>query len=242
MGHVTRIAPRTAVSGPRLAVRAVIVVRGRLLLVNAYPGEASDLWCAPGGGAERGHEPRRQPACARCARRPASRIRAGAAPRPSRSSTTPTTGFHQVDLIYPARLAGPAEAAVLRDPAGVVNRLRWVDAGRARRGCGSSPTACARLAFGPAGAPVHRRPRARWRPDARSGVGRSRPKCLVEQVVDHRPVLVAVARGRRSRSPCRCRPSSSGPSGRPSFLTRKLARIVSSSESWVPATVEVSAL
>ena len=25
-----------------------------MLLVNAYPGEASDLWCAPGGGAEAG--------------------------------------------------------------------------------------------------------------------------------------------------------------------------------------------
>ena len=39
---------------PRLAVRALIVERGRLLLVNAYPPDAaSDLWCAPGGGVER---------------------------------------------------------------------------------------------------------------------------------------------------------------------------------------------
>ena len=36
-------------SPPRVAVRAVLVVRGRVLLVNAYPGEASDLWVPPGG-------------------------------------------------------------------------------------------------------------------------------------------------------------------------------------------------
>jgi len=42
------------VSGPRLAVRAVVMQAGRVLVVNAYPGEESDLWCAPGGGVERG--------------------------------------------------------------------------------------------------------------------------------------------------------------------------------------------
>lgn len=36
----------------RIATRAVIVKDARLLLVNAYPVEQSDLWCAPGGGAE----------------------------------------------------------------------------------------------------------------------------------------------------------------------------------------------
>ena len=44
----------TMTRGPRLAVRAVIKRAGRLLIVNAYPGEVSDLWCAPGGGVERG--------------------------------------------------------------------------------------------------------------------------------------------------------------------------------------------
>ena len=41
-------------SGVRLAVRALVLDAGRLLLVNAYPGEQSDLWCAPGGGVEAG--------------------------------------------------------------------------------------------------------------------------------------------------------------------------------------------
>ena len=41
-------------TGPRLAARAVILHENRLLLVNAWPGNKSDLWCAPGGGVERG--------------------------------------------------------------------------------------------------------------------------------------------------------------------------------------------
>lgn len=36
----------------RLATRALILRDQRLLLVNAYPDGKSDLWCAPGGGAE----------------------------------------------------------------------------------------------------------------------------------------------------------------------------------------------
>ena len=39
---------------PRVAVRGIILHENRLLLVNAYPGDESDLWCAPGGGAEPG--------------------------------------------------------------------------------------------------------------------------------------------------------------------------------------------
>jgi len=39
---------------PRLAVRAVILHEGRLLMVNAYPDGQSDLLCAPGGGVETG--------------------------------------------------------------------------------------------------------------------------------------------------------------------------------------------
>ncbi|MBF9034177.1 NUDIX domain-containing protein [Rhodobacterales bacterium HKCCE2091] len=40
--------------GPRLAVRGLLLLDDRLLLVNAWPDDRSDLWCAPGGGVERG--------------------------------------------------------------------------------------------------------------------------------------------------------------------------------------------
>ena len=35
---------------PRIATRAVIIQDNALLMVNAFPGNTSDLWCAPGGG------------------------------------------------------------------------------------------------------------------------------------------------------------------------------------------------
>ncbi|MEJ6394059.1 NUDIX hydrolase [Gymnodinialimonas sp. 2305UL16-5] len=36
----------------RLAVRGLLLVDNRLMLVNAWPGGTSDLLCAPGGGVE----------------------------------------------------------------------------------------------------------------------------------------------------------------------------------------------
>ncbi|MFT7254704.1 MAG: 8-oxo-dGTP diphosphatase [Paracoccaceae bacterium] len=39
---------------PRLAVRGLLLIDNKLLLVNAWPGGRGDLWCAPGGGVNRG--------------------------------------------------------------------------------------------------------------------------------------------------------------------------------------------
>jgi ADP-ribose pyrophosphatase YjhB (NUDIX family) len=138
-------------SAPRVAVRAVLVVRGRVLLVNAYPGEQSDLWVPPGGGAEAGvglHDNLVREV----------REETGLAIRPGRllglsEFHNPATGFHQVDLLFRARLAGPEEA-VLADPAGVVNRLRWAseeELGSLRVKPGILP----RVAFRPRQAPLH---------------------------------------------------------------------------------------
>ena len=139
-------------TGPRLAVRAVVLDAGRLLVVNAYPGEESDLWCIPGGGAERGRSLgdnlRREVA-----------EETGLAIEPGRLLAVsefhdPEKGFHQVDLIYAAHLAGAADVAVLRDPVGVVNRLRWVDADALSR-LRFKPDSLAHLAFGPEGPVVY---------------------------------------------------------------------------------------
>lgn len=131
--------------GPRLAVRAVIVAGGRLLLVNAYPGEESDLWCAPGGGVERGQslgdnlirEVREETGLA---------IRVGPL-LGIEEFADPASGFHQVEILIRARLADRPEAAVLADPERVVNRLCWVgrdEIGRLR----VKPDSLAALAFG----------------------------------------------------------------------------------------------
>jgi ADP-ribose pyrophosphatase YjhB (NUDIX family) len=140
------------VSGPRLAVRALLLDAGRLLLVNAYPGDESDLWCVPGGGVERGlsleENLRRE-----------VREETGFEIAPGRLLCVsefhdPAADFHQVDLIYAARLLGPAQGATLLDPDGVVNRLRWVDAAELAA-LRFKPDSLAQLAFGPEGPVVH---------------------------------------------------------------------------------------
>lgn len=132
--------------GPRLAVRAVIVAGGRLLLVNAYRGQESDLWCAPGGGVERG-----QSLAENLIREVYEET--GLSIRVSRllgieEFANPISGFHQVEILLRAGLKDTAEAAVLADPEGVVNRLRW--AGRDEiGGLRVKPDSLPRLAFGP---------------------------------------------------------------------------------------------
>lgn len=110
--------------GLRLAVRALLLHEGRLLLVNAWPGRQSDLWCAPGGGVEQGsslpdnlmrevHE------------ETGLRIAVGA-PCLVNEFHDPASGFHQVDVYFRASLKGGALSAQWSDPAGIVNRRRFV--------------------------------------------------------------------------------------------------------------------
>lgn len=110
--------------GPRMAVRAVIVRQGRLLIVNAYPGDESDLWCAPGGGVVRGsslpanleREVHEETGIA---------IRVGA-PCLVNEFHDPDSGFHQVDVYFRARVVAMPKGADWTDPEGIVTRRRWV--------------------------------------------------------------------------------------------------------------------
>jgi 8-oxo-dGTP diphosphatase len=108
---------------PRLAVRALILLGDRLLLVNAYPGGQSDLWCAPGGGVERG------------AALPANLIRevmeetglaiAVGDPALVNEFHDPASGFHQVDLYFRCTvIAGQIDPA-WQDPQGIVTARRF---------------------------------------------------------------------------------------------------------------------
>ncbi len=108
---------------PRLAVRAAILANDRLLMVNAYPGHGSDLWCLPGGGVEPGQS------------LPENLMREVAeetgltitvsAPILINEFHDPDSGFHQVELIFRAALSTDS-AITLHDPEGVVNRFCWV--------------------------------------------------------------------------------------------------------------------
>jgi 8-oxo-dGTP pyrophosphatase MutT (NUDIX family) len=105
-------------------VRGLILHDARLLLVNAYPGDESDLWCAPGGGVEPGtslpenlvREVREETGLS---------VEVGALALVNEFHD-PATGFHQVDLFFRCRALSVAIPERWRDPEGIVNRHRFV--------------------------------------------------------------------------------------------------------------------
>jgi len=107
---------------PRLAVRAAILKDDRLLVVNAYPGQVSDLWCLPGGGVEPGQS-LPENLVREVAEETGLRIKVSAMILVNEFHD-PGTGFHQVDLIFRATVQNDA-GILLDDPEGVVNRFRW---------------------------------------------------------------------------------------------------------------------
>ncbi len=107
----------------RLAVRAVIVERGRLLLVNAYPGAESDLWCAPGGGVEP-HVSLPGNLAREVFEETGLAVDVGA-PCLVNEFHDPGGSYHQVDLFFRCRIAAGTLDDGWRDPEGVVHRRRF---------------------------------------------------------------------------------------------------------------------
>ena len=109
---------------PRLAVRALILHENRLLLVNAYPGGRSDLWCAPGGGAEPG-----QSLPDNLAREiheeTGLTVRVGT-PCLVNEFHDPDSDFHQVDVYFRCTLIAGDPDGDWTDPEGIVSMRRWV--------------------------------------------------------------------------------------------------------------------
>lgn len=132
-------------SGLRLAVRAVIVEAGRLLLVNAYPGAQSDLWCAPGGGVEP-HASLPENLAREVYEETGLAVRIGA-PLAVSEFHDPGRDFHQVELFFAAGIAEGAPSASWADTEGVVNRFRWA-AKADMAGLRFKPDILPELAFG----------------------------------------------------------------------------------------------
>jgi ADP-ribose pyrophosphatase YjhB (NUDIX family) len=105
----------------RLAVRALILDGAdRLLLVNAYPGGQSDLWCAPGGGAEP-HASLPDNLRREVHEETGLQIEVGE-PALVNEFHDPDRAFHQVDVYFRCRIVGGAIDGDWTDPAAVVTR------------------------------------------------------------------------------------------------------------------------
>lgn len=108
---------------PRLAARALILHQDRLLLVNAFPTAQSDLWCAPGGGVERG-----QSLPANLAREVFEETGLTVSvgdPALVNEFHDPHGSFHQVDIYFRCTITAGALTVGWSDPAGVVTCRRF---------------------------------------------------------------------------------------------------------------------
>jgi 8-oxo-dGTP pyrophosphatase MutT (NUDIX family) len=112
---------------PRVAVRAIVLDQGRLLLVNAYPGGQSALMCAPGGGVEPGaslpDNLRRE-----VHEETGLTIDVGA-PCLVNEFHDPGSGFHQIDIYFRCTVVGAARIdPAWQDSEAIVSERRWVTA------------------------------------------------------------------------------------------------------------------
>ena len=108
---------------PRLSVRGLLLIENRLLLVNAWPGR-TDLWCAPGGGVDRGSS------------LPDNLIRefheetgltiSVDAPCLINEFHDPNGSFHQVDIYFRVTHEAGQISDHWTDPEGVVSHRRLV--------------------------------------------------------------------------------------------------------------------
>ncbi|MBC7477290.1 MAG: NUDIX domain-containing protein [Pseudorhodobacter sp.] len=108
---------------PRLAARALILHEDRLLLVNAYAGGRSDLWCAPGGGVESGASLHDN--LIREVHEETGLTVAVGNPALVNEFHDPATGFHQVDLFFHCTIVSGQLEPNWRDPERVVTERRF---------------------------------------------------------------------------------------------------------------------
>lgn len=108
---------------PRLAARALILQDNRLLLVNAFRTTVSDLWCAPGGGVERGAS---LPVnLAREVYEETGLTVTVGAPALVNEFHDPHGSFHQVDIYFRCTITAGQISSNWRDPEGIVTERRF---------------------------------------------------------------------------------------------------------------------
>lgn len=110
-------------TSPRLAVRALIMQENRLLLVNAFPGDTDDLWCAPGGGVEK-NASLPDNLVREVWEETGLKIEVGA-PCLVNEFHNPADRFHQIDLYFRCTIMEGVLNENWKDPEGIVTRRRF---------------------------------------------------------------------------------------------------------------------
>ena len=134
----------------RVAVRAILVHEGRLLLVNAYADKRLSLMCAPGGGVEVGSSLpdnlKRE-----VFEETGLEIAVGAVCLVNEFHD-PDIGFHQVDVYFRCTVEGSAEIdPAWQDVDAIVSEHRWVTAAELAE-VPHKPDSLGAVAFGDTGA------------------------------------------------------------------------------------------
>lgn len=107
----------------RIAARALILRRNRLLMVNAWGGGISDLWCAPGGGVEP-HSSLPDNLIREVHEETGLRVAIGA-PAVINEFHEPKQGFHQVDVYFHATIVSGSIDTEWCDPEGIVTKRQF---------------------------------------------------------------------------------------------------------------------
>ncbi|MEM9342094.1 MAG: NUDIX domain-containing protein [Pseudomonadota bacterium] len=108
----------------RLAVRALILNEGKLLLVNAWKDKRSVLLCAPGGGVEM-HQSLPDNLKREVYEETGLTVRVGDVALVNEFHA-PERDFHQVDIYFRCQITGGIVTDEWADPEGVVHTRRWV--------------------------------------------------------------------------------------------------------------------
>lgn len=123
----------------------------RLLLVNAWPAsKGSDLWCAPGGGAE-AHSSLTDNLAREVHEETGLRVQVGA-PCLINEFHSPRRQWHQVEVFFRCTLLEGALSADWKDPEGIVTTRRWVTRAEMDE-INVKPSALAAVAWQEPGAP-----------------------------------------------------------------------------------------
>ncbi len=129
----------------RLAVRGLLLIENRLLLVNAWPGGTSNLLCAPGGGVEP-HTSLPDNLIREFHEETGLEIAVGAPCLVNEFHDEPR-GFHQVDVYFRVALISGTLMQDWIDPEGVVTERHLVTRGELA-GLRVKPDSLAEIAWG----------------------------------------------------------------------------------------------